>query len=344
MPFLNETTSLPQTLASLAAQTLARDSIYFVGVDNGSTDGSGELVRAWLAHTGIAGAVVREDVRSIPRALNTGIGFARAADAIVRIDAHTTYAPDYLQTVSDAFERLPGDVWCVGGAPTPPAADSLVSGMLVALYTNPLGLGPADFRATLREPHAVDHVYLGAWRPGVVQALGGFDERWRANEDSELSARVIEAGGRIFRVDARCFRKETRGLARTIRQWSRYGFWRAQTLKRHPRMTRLRHLAPPLALLGLLALALSPWRKASLGLYALYAAATIAKRPRGEAPLVTAGTLVFFPAVHVGFASGVIVGTLRSPATPQGGDGFGGANSNREDSLRALGDVRDRSL
>jgi GT2 family glycosyltransferase len=344
MPFLNEAGNLPATLASLAAQSVSRARITFVGVDNTSSDGSGDLVRAWLAACGIAGRVVVEPVRSIPRALNAGLRFVRPGDVVVRIDAHTLYAVDYLETIAAAFATLPADVWCVGGAPTPPEPDSFTSGLLAALYTNPLGLGPADFRATLQAPRAVDHVYLGAWRPGVLESLGGFDERWLANEDSELSARVIEAGGRVYRVAARCSRKETRGIAGTVRQWSRYGFWRAQTLKRHPQMTRPRHLATPIALLGFVALVLSPLRALALGAYALYAAATIAKRPPGEPSAVTAGTLAFFPAVHVGFALGLLRGAVRTPATFKGGDGSEGAKSVGDNSLSRLGDSVERPL
>ncbi len=319
MPFLDEAANLPATLETLGAQTIARERLSFIGIDNGSSDGSADLVRAWLARTGIAGRVETERVKSIPRALNTAIALAPKADAIVRIDAHTRYGPGYVEAIARAFAELPDDVWCVGGAPTPPPADSFAADVLVALYTNPLGLGPADFRAVLREPRAVDHVYLGAWRPGVLQALGGFDERWRANEDSELSARVLEAGGRVFRIDAPCFRKEKRGLTGTIVQLSRYGFWRSQTLKRHPQMTRPRHLATPVALLGFLALAVSPWRKLALAGYALYAAAIVAKRRPGEPAPVTLATLAFFPAVHAGFACGQLVGLARGPATPRRG-------------------------
>ena len=321
MPFLDEMANLPATLDSLAEQTVARDRIFFVGVDNSSTDGSGAFVERWLAEHDLVGRLVVESQRSIPRALNVGIRNVRPGDVVVRIDAHTTYAPRYLQSIAEAFAALPADVLCVGGAPTPPEPDSFVSGLLVALYTNPLGLGPADFRAKLVEPKAVDHVYLGAWRPGVLESLGGYDERWRANEDSELSARLIESGGRIFRIDAPCFRKEKRGPIGTALQLSRYGFWRMQTLKRHPNMTRLRHLATPVGIVGSLAILATPWRKLALVGCAAYAAAIVAKRRPGEAPAVTAATLLFFPAVHVGFGLGMLVGAVRSPATPQGGTG-----------------------
>jgi hypothetical protein len=75
---------------------------------------------------------------------------------------------------------------------------------------------------------------------------------------------------------------------------------------------RPRHILAPAALVFSVGLLLSPLRLALVPLYALYALATIALRRRGERPLVTAASLIFFPFVHSGYACGLIVGTLRS--------------------------------
>jgi len=314
VPFLNEARYLPDVLVTLGAQTIGPGRMYVIGVDDGSTDGSDELFTQWLARTGIDGTLVRSGRRSIPRALNRGLAEAGGEDIVVRLDAHTHYAPDYLATIERAFDELPQDVWCVGGAPTPRVTtDRYGIALGVALYSNPLGLGPADFR---REPAAaveVSTVYLGAWRPGMLQRLGGFDERWLANEDCELTERIRAAGGRIFRIGVRAERLPTRGPLATVRQWTRYGFWRVQTFKRYPSAIRPRHIVAPIALVGAVALLLSPWRRLLAPLYALYALATIRCRRAGERPAVTAGTLVFFPLVHVGYATGLLVGLVRSP-------------------------------
>jgi len=314
VPFLNEAAHLPDVLATLAAQTVGSGRMYVIGIDDGSTDGSDALFEGWLARTGSAGVLVRSGRRSIPRALNRGLAEADGADIVVRLDAHTHYAPDYLATIEHAFHELPEDVWCVGGAPTPRVAtDRYGFALGVALYSNPLGLGPADFR---REPAAaveVSTVYLGAWRPGVLQRLGGFNERWLANEDCELTERIRAAGGRIFRIGVRAERLPTRGPLATIQQWTRYGFWRMQTFKRYPSAVRPRHVVAPVALVGAIALLGSPWRRLLAPLYAVYALATIRCRRPGEQSAVTAGTLVFFPLVHVGYAAGLLVGLVRSP-------------------------------
>jgi succinoglycan biosynthesis protein ExoA len=317
MPFLNEATHLPAVLATIEAQTIPRERLFLIAVDNGSSDDGPAIVTAWLARLGMPGRLVRAETRSIPFALNRGLAEADDGDIVVRLDAHTLYDPAYLATIADAFETLGPEAWCVGGAPTPAPSSDFSSALGEALYSNPMGLGPADYRnsaATRR----VSTVYLGAWRPGVLQRLGGFDERWLANEDCELTERIAAAGGTVMRIPVRCGRISTRGPASTVRQWSRYGFWRAQTFKQYPAAIRPRHVAVPMALVLALALLVSPIRLALVPLYVVYALATIALRRRGERPLVTAASLAFFPFVHIGYALGLIAGALGTPATLRG--------------------------
>jgi glycosyltransferase involved in cell wall biosynthesis len=323
MPFLNEARHLPAVLASLAEQSVDPARLYLIGVDNGSTDGGDTYFEQWLAERGLAGRLVRDPVRSIPHAFNRGLRYVDERDIVVRLDAHTIYAHDYLATIDAAFATLPLDVWCVGGAPTPQLGDPNYGRSLgVALYSNPLGLGPADFRATPREDAVeVSTVYLGAWRPGLLTRLHGFDERFVANEDCELTERIHSLGGRVMRIPVKAGRIATRGPLATIKQWSRYGYWRMQTFKRYPSAIRPRHVAVQVGLLGTLALLFSPLRLWLLPLYALYALATIRSRRRGEAGAVTAGTLVFFPLVHSGYAAGLLLGLVHTPAALRGAAG-----------------------
>jgi len=313
MPVLNEIRWLPQVLASIEAQQIPRERLFFIAVDNGSSDGGDAMISDWLTRAGIPGKLVRASVRSIPFALNAGLGETRDDDIVVRLDAHTLYDSAYLSTIAQAFETLEPDVWCVGGAPTPAPSDDFSSALGEALYSNPMGLGPADYRGAVTAGR-VSTVYLGAWRPGVLKRLGGFDERWLANEDCELTERIAQAGGVIMRIPVHCGRICTRGPAATVRQWSRYGFWRAQTFKRYPAAVRPRHVIAPGALVFALALLVSPLRLVLAPLYAAYALATIALRRQGESLLVTAATLGFFPLVHVGYSLGLIAGAVRSPA------------------------------
>jgi succinoglycan biosynthesis protein ExoA len=342
MPFLDEAAHLPAVLASLRAQTVDPARVRLIAVDNGSSDAGPAIVAAWIAEGPAEGLLVRDPVRSIPHALNAGLAYAAPDDIVVRLDAHTLYDERYLETIVTAFETLEDDVWCVGGAPTPGPATGYLRRLGEALYSNPMGLGPADFRAAVAGDapvRRVSTVYLGAWRPGVLQRFGGFDERWAANEDCELTERLRAAGGAIARIPVRCGRISTRGPLATIRQWTRYGFWRAQTFKRYPQAIRPRHLIAPAALLGALALLASPRRTVLLPLFALYGSAVIALRRAGEPNAITAGSLLFFPLVHVGYAAGLLFGAVRAPRSLRSGDAShkaaaaSGAPSSRPDTL-----------
>ncbi len=316
MPVLNEAEHLPAVLASLAAQTFPAEHMRLIVVDNGSIDDSVAIVRAFLARGPLGGEIVTATRRSIPHALNVGLGRVRPGEYVVRMDAHTLYGRAYVATIADAFAVLPADVWCVGGAPTPHSvAPDFGRALGIALYSNPLGLGPADFRASAVASREVSTVYLGAWRPDVFAKIGNFDERWAANEDCEHTERIRASGGRVFRIPLESGRMATRGPLATVRQWTKYGFWRMQTFKKYPQAVRPRHVAAPAVLICAAALALSPRRLLLVPLYAIYAFATVRSRRVGEPVAVSLGSLVFFPMVHVGYALGLIVGLARTPAS-----------------------------
>jgi succinoglycan biosynthesis protein ExoA len=311
MCFRNEAAHLPAVLATLAAQTIGHERLHLIAVDDGSNDGSGAIVEDWLARGDIGGRVMRAEFGSIPHALNLALTAIASKDYVVRLDAHTLYEPKYVERMLNAFAALGPDAWCVGTSEVPGPATSFGKALHASLFTNPMGLGPADYRS--KGARIVKSVYLGAWRPGVLQRLGGYDPRWSANEDAELAERIRRAGGQVVRIDARAEKIMTRGALSALRQWTRYGFWRAQTLKYHRSALGLRHVAPPLALLVALSLLISPARAWLVPAYLAYAMAVIALRARNEAPLVTLATIFYFPLLHSGYALGILTGLLVNP-------------------------------
>jgi succinoglycan biosynthesis protein ExoA len=309
MPVYNEACDLPDVLDSIAEQSYPHDRFWLIAVDGGSTDGSADIVRGRLNAGDIEGVVLTNDRRTIPTSLNAGLRAAAADDIVVRLDAHTTYAPDYVAKIVEAFGALPADVACVGGPQRPMTERGFSRALVTALYTNPMGLGGADFRG-VAEPRPARGVYLGAWRAGVLQSLGGFDEAWEANEDGELAARLRRTGGSTYLIGAHSEYRVKRGPLAAFRQWGKYGFWRAQTLRRHPHEARLRHFIPPIALLLAAALLATPLRPAVFVLFALYCGGVAAKRAGGEPASVTAASCVFFPACQLAWTLGLIRGLL----------------------------------
>ncbi len=313
MPIYNERAALPETLASLAGQVLDALSVRYLFVDGGSQDGSAEIVASWLRDARREGCVIVNPQRTIPTSLNRALASVDADEIVVRLDAHTTYGPTYVRDIAAAFATLPDSVGCVGGAQTPDAPHSFDRALSVALMTSRMGLGGAAFRHA-RTPTAVAGVYLGAWRPGILAALGGFDERWEANEDAELAARLARAGYVTYWIPLESTYRLKRSALQTAAQWHRYGYWRAKTARAYPQTLRPRHLVPlaATAIGGALVLARKP---RTLGvLAALYSLAVIRANPPERSFGIALASCVYFPICHVGFAIGFARGIVSGIA------------------------------
>lgn len=313
VPVYNEARHLAAVLHSIQSQTFDRSRLYIVVVDGTSNDGSREIARAWLAQSGIAGCILDNPRRKIAISLNLGLRNAGRDDIVLRLDAHTIYGETYLADAVAALESAPPDVGCVGGAHRPVPGSTFRERVVEALYTNPMGLGGADFR-TGDDVRPADSVYLGAWRPGVLAACGGFDETMEANEDAELAARLRKAGFRILRVPLACRFIINRGLWASVRQWHRYGFWRGRMLRRHGEAVRLRHVVICAAAAASIALAISPIRIVLLPAFAVYGIGVFRGRRRGESVGVTLATLAFFPCLQFAFAAGMLAGLFTAAA------------------------------
>lgn len=237
LPTLDERAHITDCLDSLLAQDYPAIAEILV-VDGGSVDGTRDLV-------GARGAPVR--LVPNPRvtaaaAMNVGLAEA-TADVIVRADAHTLYAPDFVTRCVEVLETSGADV--VGG-PMRPVGTTAYGRAVAAVTSSPAGVGPGRFHYA-REAQDVDTVYLGTYRKEVVTAAGGYDEddlQWAA-EDQELNYRLRRAGRRI-RLDP-SIRSEyfPRQTPRALwRQYFNYGLCKASTLRKHGRLPTWRPLAP----------------------------------------------------------------------------------------------------
>ncbi|MCI0439080.1 MAG: glycosyltransferase family 2 protein, partial [Chloroflexi bacterium] len=255
MPVRNEEQHIAECLGSVIANDYPRDRLEVLVVDGMSTDGTKGIVKGYSQKYPYV-RLVENPKRIIPAALNIGIKEARG-EIVMRADVHATYAADYIRRCVEMLQAT--DAANVGGVLSP-EGETYMSRAIGLAVTTPFGIGNAYYRYAKREMW-VDTVFPGAWRKSTLEAVGGFNEDWAANEDYELNYRIRKHTGKgiLLSPSIRCYyhvRSTLKGLAR---QYFRYGFWKVRTLRAHPESLRWRQLAPPAFVVALAAsLALIP--------------------------------------------------------------------------------------
>ena len=187
-------------------QALRYPKVELIVVDDGSTDGAGDVAER------LGARVVRTANRGLSAARNTGLA-AASGEIVAYLDDDAWPDPDWLTYVAGALadRSLAG----VGGPNLAPAGD----GAIAACVANAPG-GPAH---VLLADDVAEHIpgCNMAFRRGWLEEIGGFDPRFRvAGDDVDLCWRLQDRGGVIgFHPSAVVWHRR-RGSLRT--------FWRQQ--------------------------------------------------------------------------------------------------------------------
>ena len=242
IPARDAAAMIPATLASALAQDYA-GVIEIVVADGSDGPGMANAIRAHFPEVRIAA----NPDRSIPAGLNRAIA-AAAHDIILRCDARCILPPDYVRRTVATLVRT--GAACVGGVQRPVGTEPFLRAVAMAM-SSILGSGGARYRTGGAEG-PTDTVFLGAWRRGTLDAMGGFDETLMRNEDYELNWRLRKAGGTVWLDPALAVGYRPRGsFAALAAQYFAYGTWKRIVLCRHHRSLRVRQLAAPVLVLGL---------------------------------------------------------------------------------------------
>jgi succinoglycan biosynthesis protein ExoA len=311
VPVRNEAGHLHHAIAGIQAQRFD-EPVEFLFVEGRSDDGTRELLED-LARADPRFRVLDNPRRTVPSALNIGLRHARGT-FVGRMDAHTLYPPDYL---SQGIERLRrGDVQWVSGPQLPYGAGRWSRRVALALGSW-FGTGGAAYRRAPSQEVDVDSGFTGIWLRETLEALGGWDEGWAANEDGELAARIRANGGRIVCLPQLAARYVPRdSLHALFLQYRRYGYYRAKTSRRHPESMRRSHLLPPGIALATVASVLGPRparhvSRLGLALYALgVGAASVDSASHGH-PRDAGALPAVFLVMHLAFGLGFLAGCIR---------------------------------
>lgn len=247
----NESGHVEEFLASVLQQDL-RETWEVIVADGMSTDGTRDILNRYAASNARL-RIIDNPGRIVSTGLNAAIREARGK-VIIRMDMHTTYAPDYATQCVKHLRATGADN--VGG-PARTISSSYAHRAIAAAYHSPFSCGGARFHNPDYEGE-VDTVAYGCWDKVTLERLGMFDEQLVRNQDDELNLRISRAGGRIWQSpEIRSWYHPRARLSSLFRQYFQYGFWKVLVIRKHKLPASWRHLIPGTFVLANLVLGLA---------------------------------------------------------------------------------------
>ncbi len=282
VPAYQAATTIDLCLDALNAQTVARNLYEVIVVDDGSTDGTGEIARR-------AGArVIVQPNSGAAAARNAGAAIARG-ELLLFTDADCAPVPGWIAALVAPFV----DTRVAGAKGAYLTSQSAIVSRFTQLeyedrYDRMAGVESIDFIDT----------YSAAYRRDIFLANEGFDSTFptASVEDQELSFRLAEKGYRlVFAPSAKVFHRHNRTLSAYARRKFFIGYWKVLVTRRHPsRAVKDSHT--PQAL------------KLQMGLAALTAVAFLV-----AALVHLAGWELSAPALAVGLLAALVFGLTELP-------------------------------
>jgi len=266
----NEVRYIEEFLNSALAQTLPTAEIEVLIADGSSNDGTREVIEKITAkHSSLK--LIDNPYGIVSTGLNAAIKQARGK-IIIRMDAHTEYAPDYVRQCVSVLEETRADN--VGG-PWVARGAGRISRAIAAAFQSHFAVGRARGHRPDYEGF-VDTVYLGCWYKDIFKKIGLFDEELVRNQDDEMNLRIIRAGGNIWQSPRiKSWYRPRGSLVKLWRQYFQYGFWKVRVIQKHTIPASVRHLIPAMfalaLILGLVACLIHPvFRTGYIGMLFLY--------------------------------------------------------------------------
>ena len=256
----NEIRHIGEFVDSILSQQMGDLDWEVIIADGMSNDGTKQRIQSY-AETNPRVRVMDNPGRIVSTGLNVAIA-AAYGDIIIRMDAHTRYAPDYCrQSISTLFETGADNV----GGPARTESKGILQRAVAAAYHSRFSTGGAKFHDTSYEGY-VDTVTYGCWKKTTLLQLGGFDEAMVRNQDDELNLRLIRAGGKVWQNPrSQSWYSPRATLATLFNQYFQYGFWKVAVIRKHGSPGSWRHLVPAIFVLTNISFALAVLLTAALG-------------------------------------------------------------------------------
>lgn len=175
----NEKDYIRMSLMSLIEQTYPKSNYEIIVIDGESDDGTVDVVNAIRKEyctDGFNIDIISNPKRILAAGWNLGIKAAKG-EYVVRIDAHATAEPDFIERNVETMLRV--DAECVGGKLTTKSLKD-EGGAVSLVLSSPFGVGNSSFRVSDSEGYADTAVY-GLYKKDIFELVGYFDEQMVRN-------------------------------------------------------------------------------------------------------------------------------------------------------------------
>lgn len=313
MPVYNEEKYIDKCIQSLLLQDYPKEQMEWIFVDGMSSDRTGQILADYSKAYPDLIRVLENPNKTVPYAMNIGIKHS-AGIYIVRLDAHSDYAPDYISKCVHYLETTDADN--VGGV-AETKAEGFTGNAIAKMLSSKFGVGNSQFR-TNGESGYVDTVPFGAFRRSVFSRYGGYDERLTRNQDNEMNYRIRRNGGKIYlsrdiRLSYYC-RNSIKGIAQMALQ---NGQWNVITMKMCPGSMGIRHFVPLLFVASVIGLSLLHMVHPLFGcllaleLSAYFILDVFFSLKQSESLKQAALLILLFPVFHVTYGCGSLTGLMK---------------------------------
>lgn len=234
IPTFNRREVLAATLERLAEQTTAF-AFEVVVVDDGSTDGSAEVIRSFAARTPLAVTELEQPNSGPAAARNRGIAAARGRvclflgdDQWARPDLVGRHCAFHRQRPEAEAALLGLVVWAAECGPSP---------FMEWLGSHGIQFDFEQIRDHERLPGNLFYTSNVSVKTEFMRAHGGFDEAFRAaaHEDIDLGLRLERAGMRLaYDPEAIAEHFHPTDLVATLERVRGVGHWARLLVERHP--------------------------------------------------------------------------------------------------------------
>jgi glycosyltransferase involved in cell wall biosynthesis len=324
LPCRNESGYIEDCLKSILQQELPHGDFEIIVADGVSNDGTREFLERFCAENPKV-RLLNNPGRIVSTGLNAALREARG-EVIVRMDAHTVYAPDYIKQCLTVLRETGADN--VGG-PMCTTATTYKERAIRAVFHSPFAVGGARSHSPHYEGY-VDTVIYGCWRKSVFDRVGNFDEDLVRNQDDEHNLRISRNGGKIYQSPRiRSWYHVRDSFRAVLRQYMQYGYWKVLVIRNHRLPASIRHVIPAafVGTLGLLLITGIFWRPAlaaAIALAGAYLSAvlmasfiTAARTEWKFLPALPLGFCCFHLGYGYGFLRGIVDFVLfqKAPAT-----------------------------